>query len=459
MKAVILAGGKGSRIFPFDRYWQKAFLPIGNKPNSLRLAEMLVELGIGEISIISGYKNSWAAHIFRNMPEVKVEQNTTGLGETLKNLCKQDSLTLVLYGDIYITKNDLARMMEPLPDNAAAATLLQSETSAVFRKGDWICAKAAEEVEAFYGHPRPRYVNSRCCGVFLLGPKALPYLSSAAPHFENVPAGGMPTIGFTIENSLQNALIDGLSVHARYVDGHFVDMDFPWDYLEANQFCCKDNIGKINTVQINKSASIAESVILPAGIIIGENCRIGSGVVFKGNCSVGNGTVIQNNVIIGENCIIGRDCLIEDFCKISANTVIGNHCKVAFTAEVAGVLMDRVAAVHNCELFGVMGTASDIGAGTNIGSLRFDDGDLSQPVQGKRYIHPLAGAVFIGDYSRTGINSGFLPGIMTGANCIIGPGVIVSKNLPHGTILLLKQELAEETWGPEKYGWGMENEE
>jgi bifunctional UDP-N-acetylglucosamine pyrophosphorylase/glucosamine-1-phosphate N-acetyltransferase len=120
--------------------------------------------------------------------------------------------------------------------------------------------------------------------------------------------------------------------------------------------------------------------------------------------------------------------------------------------------MDRVAAVHHCELFGVVGTATDIGAGTVTGSLRFDDAETSRPVQGKRYTHPLATAAFIGDYSRTGINANFLPGAMTGANCAVGPGVIVGGKLPHGTLLTLKQELTEKTWGPENYGWGGEED-
>jgi len=453
MKAVIMAGGKSSRMFPYDRYWQKAFMPVGNEPNAVRLIGMLGELGVNDITVLTDNKPDGAAHALRGMPGVDIVKVAGGVGESLRALCPPQSWTLVIHGDIYITKDDLARMIDTPPDGAAVA-LLQRESSA-FRKSDWICAQAdGDTVDAFWGHPRARYVNARSGGVFLLGPDALPYLVSAPPHFENVPTGGMPSTGFTLENCLQTAIKDGFCVRARYAEGHFVDIDFPWDYLEANQLCCIDEAGGLAETRVHERVRIDADVILPDGVIVGEDCVIGAGTQFKGNCIIGAGTTIHNGVVIGENCIIGCDCVIEDYCKIAANTVVGDHCKIAFTAEVGGVLMDRVAAVHNCELYGVIGTAVDIGAGTTTAMLRFDDADVSHTVRDRRYTHPLASSVFIGDYSRTGINTSLQPGAKIGANCAVGPGVVAGGNVSHGTLLMLRQELEERPWGPDNYGWG-----
>ena len=449
MKAVILAGGKGSRIFPFDKYWQKAFLPVGNKPNTLRLIEILNRVGVKEIDVLAAYKSGCARHALRNTAGIRIVETDGSLGETLRTLCTPDGWTLVIHGDIYITEQDLARMTEIPSGNASAAALLQSDavarggaavqgSDAGFFAGEWICAKAGEKtVEAFWGHPRAAYANARSCGVFLLGPQALPYLTAAPPHFDNVPVGGMPPEGFWPENSLQTALNDGLSVSARYIKSSFVDIDFPWDYLEANQLCCIDEAGSIKGGKP----------------VLGEDCQIGEGVVFRGNCIVGGGTVIRNNVVIGENCIIGRNCVLEDYCKIAANTVIGNNCRLGFTAEAGGVFLDGFCAVHHCQLYGIAGTAVDIGAGTTGSTLRFDDAEVSTLVHGKRYTHPLSKMNFIGDYSRTGVNTSLLPGVRIGANCAIAPGVVLGRDLPHNTLLALKQDLAEKEWGPHKYGW------
>jgi len=432
MKAIILAGGKGRRMFPFDKYWQKAFMPVGNRPNALRLIDMLNRLDINDVSIVSGYKPEWANHAVQGIPGVSVAEASDNLGTVLSGLCSADSPTLILHGDIYIELEDLAQMIETPPPGAAAVALLQSEDSG-FRKSDWICAKAsAGQIEAFWGHPRPNYVSARSCGVFLLGPQTIPRLTASPPHFKNVPSGGMPPDGFWVENCLQAALDDGLMVAARYTGRPFVDMDYPWDYLEANTLC----------------ASAGEN-----GVVMDDSCQISEDVVFKGGCIVGRGTVIRNHAIIGENCIIGTDYVIEDHCKIAAGSVIGNGCRIGFSAEVGGVLMDRTSAIHGCELYGVIGAAVDVGAGTVSASLRFDDAETNPLAEGKRCSHPLAKMVYVGDHSRTGVNSILLPGARMGANSALGPGVVLDGKLEHGTIVTQKQDLVKRDWGPDKYGW------
>jgi bifunctional UDP-N-acetylglucosamine pyrophosphorylase/glucosamine-1-phosphate N-acetyltransferase len=305
MRAIILAGGKGRRMFPLDRYWQKAFLPVGNKPNSLRIVEMLHELEIRDIEILTGYKPEWASHSLCGEHGVRISAASDGLGEAIKSLCAPDGWTLVLHGDIYVSKQDLACMTEIPSGEAAAAVLLQSD-DAVFRKSDWICAKTdGKRVEAFWGHPRGSYANARSCGVFLLGPEAISHLTTSPPYFRNVPTGGMPPEGFWIENCLQTAIDGNLPVAARYAKHPFVDMDFPWDYLEANQLCCNDETGGDAKMDRDKKKPAKDGKALPPGVIADESCDIGENVLFRGGCTIGRGTVIRNNVVIGENCIIG----------------------------------------------------------------------------------------------------------------------------------------------------------
>jgi bifunctional UDP-N-acetylglucosamine pyrophosphorylase/glucosamine-1-phosphate N-acetyltransferase len=450
MKAVILAGGAGHRMFPFDKYWQKAFLPVGNVPNTRRLINMLAGFGVVDVTVLTGSQPQWAANTLRDMPQVTIADAGKEPGSAVLALCGGTGQTLVLYGDIYLTGQDLGRMLaEPAGD---AAVLLQSGPAS-FRRGDWICANTdGGLVRSFWGHPRESYANARSGGVFLLKHTICRYLALAPPVFRNVPPGGMPAAGFTVEQCLQTAMEDGLVVEARHTEGNFVDIDFPWDYLQANIYSCRDDAGALKGLKADSSAVI-NSASRPRNAVIGKNTFIGDNVLFKGNCIIGDNTVIKNGVVVGENCIIGSDCVIEDYCKISSETVVGSHCRLGFTAEVAGVLMDRVAAVHNCELFGVTGTAVDIGAGTTAAFLRFDDEDVSHRVQGKRYVHALGKAVYIGDYSRTGVNTSFLPGAKIGANCAIGPGVVAGGNVDHGTLLIQKQELEQSAWGPHRYGW------
>lgn len=451
MKAIILAGGEGRRMFPFDRNRQKCFLPVGNRPNTVRQVEMLAAAGVEDITVVTGHAAQWAAYCLRGH-KVTLAPAGSELGATLAGLADGVGAVLLLHGDIYLSAPDLAAMLREPAKDVSAAVLLQ-QASGDFDKADWICADLQQDrVRAFFGHPRPHYVNARSGGVFWLRKELFRYLTCAPPLFLNVPTGGMPPNGFWLENCLQTAIADGAAVESRLAQDPLVDIDFPWDLFQANLLCSEAETAALHKADIHPAATLP-AALKKLPVRVGEGSVIGENVVFKGRAIIGARTVIQNGVVIGDGCIIGDDCVLEDYCKLSANTVVGDRCKIGFTAEVSGVLMEGVAAVHNCELYGVIGRDTDIGAGTSAAFLRFDDGAVCQKVAGKTVRHPLAKAAYIGDNARTGVNCTLLPGARVGCNSCIGPGVVASGSVEHGTLLLLKQELEQRPWGPEKYGW------
>ena len=61
--------------------------------------------------------------------------------------------------------------------------------------------------------------------------------------------------------------------------------------------------------------------------------------------------------------------------------------------------------------------------------------------------------LYMGDYSRTGVNAMLMPGCKVGCYSCVGPGVIAYEDVPSRTVVLVKQELTTRPWGPEKYGW------
>ena len=70
-------------------------------------------------------------------------------------------------------------------------------------------------------------------------------------------------------------------------------------------------------------------------------------------------------------------------------------------------------------MYGVIGENTDIGAGTVCGTLRFDDNKTQHNINGKKQTHEAnSNAIFLGDYTRTGAYS------------LVGPGVVLSKDLP-----------------------------
>ena len=121
---------------------------------------------------------------------------------------------------------------------------------------------------------------------------------------------------------------------------------------------------------------------------------------------------------------------------------------------MAGVLFDKVYLYHYCEMSGVFGSATDIGAATVCGTLRFDDADTAIQVEGRYEVPPNgANATYMGDYCRTGVNAIIMPGRRIGSYSVVGPGVILYDDVPSKTMIMAKQELITKPWGPERYGW------
>ncbi|UUZ97025.1 hypothetical protein LJK87_24100 [Paenibacillus sp. P25] len=139
--------------------------------------------------------------------------------------------------------------------------------------------------------------------------------------------------------------------------------------------------------------------------------------------------------------MIGDDCVIANYCKIGDFSVIGNRNRIGHCAEFEGITFDQVSFTHYGEVFGVVGTATDIAAGVTIGVLRFDDLPQMQKVQGRtEYPEKFGNAVYFGDYSRTGIASLYMPGVKVGSNSVIGPAVLVEKDVPSHTLIHLDQQ-------------------
>ncbi len=114
----------------------------------------------------------------------------------------------------------------------------------------------------------------------------------------------------------------------------------------------------------------------------------------------------------------------------------------------------HVYCVHYGEYYGLIGENTDLGAGTTSGTLRFDDQLSAHYVRGrKEFPTNYANASYLGDYCRTGVSALLMPGVKVGAYSVVGSGVVLQRDVKDHTLIYVKQELVEESWGVDKYGW------
>jgi bifunctional UDP-N-acetylglucosamine pyrophosphorylase/glucosamine-1-phosphate N-acetyltransferase len=454
--AVILAAGEGTKIVPYQETRQKAALPVGNEPAIRRMAQALIEMGVHKLIVVVGHRKEQVASALGDIAGVVFveQQQRTGTNDAvlLAEPRVEDETFLVLHGDVVTAPENLKKLVREFESTGAEAAALVQPLGRE-RSLDWICASVrGEKLAEVSGHPRGS--QFRLCGIYAFRRTAVPRLKRNPGIFRHVNVGGMPPVESELAASLQQMIEDGREVLAVQTADFHVDIDKPWHILEANHALLDYMSRHIERSEIHPTAKISDNAEIGGKIVVGGNSVIGDGVHIEGNLWLGADSTITRGAIVGANTMVGDRSRLRDYCWVFANAVIGDRCVVQHGAEFGGVTFDRVYLYHYCEIEAVLGSAVDIGAATVCGTLRFDDEAGEIPVKGRREQPSFgAGACFVGDYCRTGVNAILMPGCRVGPYSAVGPGVVVYDEVPPRTMVLLKQDLVQKPWGPEKYGW------
>jgi bifunctional UDP-N-acetylglucosamine pyrophosphorylase/glucosamine-1-phosphate N-acetyltransferase len=457
--AIVLAAGRGERMWPYNEVRNKCALPVGGVPNVRLLVDALADAGVQRVVVVVGPQAGSVRAALHGAPiaVAYVEQSRpSGTADaTLAGLrLLDDEAFLIVYGDSYVTAASLAAVCETWKDGQVAAAALVEQLQARRRPQDWIGAFVdAGVLRGVEGHSRD--AEHRLCGVFACDRRLLSYLEANSGIMSAVPVGGMPPAEADLAESLQRFTDAGNPIAAVAVRGLCVDMDKPWHILEANHHRVAAVAAAITESRIHPTARVHDGAELRGNVVLGPGSVIGNRVIVGGNLVVGAQTEVINGAILHGPTVIGDRCRVSDYCLVESHAAIGSRCVVGHGAELSGVQFDGSYLWHYCEIYGVVGQSVDIGAATVCGTLRFDDGTAEHRVRGRREVPEWGGnATYFGDFSRTGVNVITQPGVKIGAYTCIGAGIVLYEDVPSRTLRLLKpQETIDRPWGPERYGW------
>lgn len=445
MKAIVLVGGKGRKIWPYNEIRNKCMIPISNRPIIDYTVQTLLQEGI-EVYIVGSLHMDEIKHYYRKYNIHIVEtKDTNGNVETLLESGIEDDC-LILFGDCLIQREDILSLIHSSKDTILLSKVLDHPHNHILALMD------TEYVNNFIAYPRG-YDD----GYYMLGgyfdKKLFDVMKYNCGRFRNTKVG----VGSPNEKILEESLNDYLeNNHLRYkiCQQFSLDIDKPWDILYANMIVNQIRCN-IKNHKLDETSYIDESARIDGYIQLGKNSSVGKNVVIKGNVIIGDNTKIDNGAVIEGNVVIGNRCVIQNYCKIGSGVTIGDDCIIEQTAEIiGGMIMNKNYLYHHGEFFGLCGERCDLGAGTVCGTLRFDDGETSQNVTGRKELPKwFSNATFLGDYTRTGVGVIFLPGVIVGTNCVVGAGTILNKVVKSNTLIYPKQELIEKEWNYKKYGW------
>ncbi|MCD6410226.1 MAG: glucose-1-phosphate thymidylyltransferase, partial [Candidatus Verstraetearchaeota archaeon] len=198
----------------------------------------------------------------------------------------------------------------------------------------------------------------------------------------------------------------------------WIDVGRPWDILEANEMYLKH--------------------LLKEQTVLGE---IEEGATLKGPIYVGKGAVVRSGsyiegpVWIGDGSDIGPNCYIRPYTYLGKKVRVGNACEIKDS-----ILMDYTHVGHLSYVGdSVIGERCNLGAGTLVANLRFDDMPVKITVKGKKVSSSRRKlGVFLGDCVKTGINVSFIPGAIVGPNSWIAPHTLVERDIPENTLVFMK---------------------
>jgi len=205
-----------------------------------------------------------------------------------------------------------------------------------------------------------------------------------------------------------------------------MDIGRPWDLLEANRWALTRSEHRV-------LGSVETGVHIIGHVTVAETARIRSGAYIEGPA------------LIDEESDVGPNCYIRAGTSIGRKVRVGNACEIKNSIIMDGTHVGHLSYVGDS----ILGENCNLGAGTVTANYRLDEGTVKMNIKdavvdsGRTKL----GAV-LGDGVKAGINSLFMPGVKVGTGSWIGPNVVVNRDVPSGTVLLLKQELEEKKLGP-----------
>lgn len=180
MKAVVLAGGKGTRLAPYTKILPKPLMPIGDMPILEILMRQMKRSGIEEVILTVGHLAGLLRAFFQDGDhlglKVRYSYEDTPLG-TAGPLSLLDGLTetfLVMNGDV-LTSLDLRSLIDTHHHSGAVATIA-THTRNVHVDLGVIEVKEGNQIKGYI--EKPTYHFQVSMGIYVFEPRVLQYI----PH-------------------------------------------------------------------------------------------------------------------------------------------------------------------------------------------------------------------------------------------------------------------------------------
>jgi mannose-1-phosphate guanylyltransferase len=352
MRALILAGGEGTRLRPLTLTRPKPAMTLVDRPFIAYMVDWVGRHGITDVVIACGFGSDAVRSALDGRRDATPgiayveEPEPLGTAGPLRLAADQgllDDRFLVLNGDL-LADLDLSALIRAHEEHDAVATLALHEVAdpssyGLVRRahGPTEPGESPEgpggEVLGFLEKPAAKDIDTDevNAGAYVLEPSVI----------ELIPRGRM----FSIEREVFPRLV-GRGLYGHRLDGYWMDVGTPERYLEASWDVLE---GRVRTEVGDRLGE--------AGMLVAEGAGAASGASVEPPALLDAGASVGTGAVVGPRAVIGPGSVIGERARVMSSVVLGD-CSIGSAAEIQQSILAPAV---------VVGDGARIGAGSVIG--------------------------------------------------------------------------------------------
>ncbi|WP_449063184.1 sugar phosphate nucleotidyltransferase [Planomonospora algeriensis] len=353
MKAVVMAGGEGTRLRPMTANQPKPLLPVVNRPIMEHVLRLLKRHGFTETVVTVQFLAALVRTYFGDGDELGMdlyyatEERPLGTAGSVKNAADElrDDRFLVISGDA-LTDIDLTDMVRFHREQGALVTIGLKRVPNPLEFGI-VIADERGRVERFLEKPTWGQVFSDTVntGIYVMEPEVLDEVAAGEPVdwsadvFPRLLARGAPLFGYVADGYWED-----VGTHESY-------LAVQADVLSGRVAVDLDAFELSPGVWVAEGAVVDPDAVLKGPLYIGDYAKVEAGAelreytVLGSNAVVREGAflhraVVHDNVYVGpgvhlRGCVIGKNSDLMTGARVEESAVIGDECVIEAEAYVS----------------------------------------------------------------------------------------------------------------------------
>ncbi len=352
MKAVVMAGGEGTRLRPLTSNQPKPMVPIVNKPCMEHIIELLKQHGLRDIVVTVAFLPQSVRAYFGDGSALgvsiaySVEESPLGTAGSVRNAAELlDETFIVISGDA-LTDFNLSEIIDFHNSKKSLITIALKSVENPLEFGV-VIVDDENRIKQFlekpsWGQVFSDYVNT---GIYVLDPEIFKYIPEGEKYdfsqqlFPKMLERGKPMFGYPCDGYWEDIGNVNQYLRANHdaLDGK-VKVSIPGIRLQENIYIGeKLNLDSLDNIRgpalIGNYAKIdPDAKIMPYSIF-------GNNVVVKDNAETDH-CVIDSNTYVGSGAkisgsLVGKNCEIKPSATIHANAAIGDECSIGEHSMIA----------------------------------------------------------------------------------------------------------------------------